>query len=307
MCNAGSYDRPGSISTNARFLALELANDYGMVPWIAALLDEAEVKNPDDAKKNIAPPPKYKLSASEKSNVLPWDRARASTPGRGRGRPRATTPSKSATPATKAGSPRKQRTTKAMKEANAAATKEANASLQATLEKEAEAADLESVDQSLDGENAVNGEKATVQIDTTTELNGDTEVTTTNLKFELPGGTAEMPTPEKPEEMMKVAQAMVDEAKVEEAASSSTNGRKLKGKRKAEEMAQSSGDGAEDEQQPAKKARLLEQKLKTAKVRNRALVGFAATLAIGYGILAPLTVWNTDALLDSRYLISSKL
>lgn len=106
---------------------------------------------------------------------------------------------------------------------------------------------------------------------------------------------------------MKVAQAMVDEAKVEEAASSSTNGRKLKGKRKAEEMAQSSGDGAEDEQQPAKKARLLEQKLKTAKVRNRALVGFAATLAIGYGILAPLTVRNTDALLDSRYLISSKL
>lgn len=123
VCNAGSYDRPGSISTNARFLALELANDYGMVPWIAALLDETEVKNPDDAKKNIAPPPKYKLSASEKSNVLPWDRARASTPGRGRGRPRATTPSKSATPATKAGSPRKQRTTKAMKEANAAAPK----------------------------------------------------------------------------------------------------------------------------------------------------------------------------------------
>ena len=263
---------------NIHFAALELAHDYNMVPWIVALLDEADVKNSDDAKKSIAPPPKYKLTVSDKAHLVPRETVRASTPGRGRGRPRATTPSKGATPATKALSPRKQRTTKAIKEANAAAAKEANASLQATLEKEAEAADLDSVE----SEKSINGEKASVRIESTTQVNGDSEITTTALKFELPGGTAEMPAPANPEQMIKEAQLMVEEAKkLEEPESPSGRGKSSKGKRKADEIDEESDGIGDDEQQPAKKAKLLEQQLTRERVRNRALMGVAATLAIG--------------------------
>lgn len=258
--------------------ALELAHDYNMVPWIVALLDETDVKNSDDAKKSIAPPPKYKLTASDKAHLLPREIARASTPGRGRGRPRATTPSKGATPATKAGSPRKQRTTKATKEANAAAAKEANASLQATLEKEAEAAELDSVE----SEKSINGEKASVKIESTTQVNGNSEITTTALKFELPGGSAELPPPTNPEQMIKEAQLMVEEAKkLEEPEGSSERGKPSKGKRKADEIADASDEVVDDEQQRVKRAKLLEQQLTRERVRNRALMGVAATLAIG--------------------------
>lgn len=258
--------------------ALELANDYQILPWIAALLDEEEVKNPDETRKTINPPPPYRFTANDKTNIQSSrDMNRASTPGRGRGRPRASTPSKSATPGGKSGSPRKQRTTKASKEANAAAAKEANASLQASLDREVEAAEIESVD----GERAVNGEKGIIQIENTTLVNGDGETTTTALKFELPGGSAEMPAPGNAEQMIEEAKAMVDEAKKLEGESSTANAGSSKGKRKANEIAQDSDEGAEEELQPSKKAKVLEQKLTRERVRNRALIGVAATLAIG--------------------------
>ena len=261
-----------------QFSALELAKDYQIVPWIAALLDEEEVKNPDESRKIINPPPPYKFTANDKTNVQSSrDMPRASTPGRGRGRPRASTPSKGATPSGKSGSPRKQRTTKASKEANAAAAKEANASLQASLDREAEAAESESVD----GEKAVNGETATVQIENTVLVNGDSETTTTNLKFELPGGSAEIPAPENAEQMIEEAKAMVEEARKLEAESSTTNASSANGNRKADEMDEASVESGEDEPQPSKKAKLLEQKLTRERVRNRALMGVAVTLAIG--------------------------
>ena len=259
-------------------IALELANDYQIVPWIAALLDEEEVKNPDETRKTISPPPPYKFSANDKTTLqTSTDMPRASTPGRGRGRPRASSPIKGGTPGGKSGSPRKQRSTKSSKEANAAASKEANASLQAMLDKEAEAAESESVD----GERAVNGEKGTIRIENTTLVNGEGETTTTALKFELPGGSAEIPAPENAEQMIEEAKAMVAEVRKLEGESSTTNAGSGKGKRKVEELEEDSDENGEDEQQPTKKARLLEQKLTRERVRNRALLGVAATLAIG--------------------------
>ena len=145
------------------------------------------------------------------------------------------------------------------------------------LDKEVEAAESESVD----AEKAVNGEKATIQIENTTLVNGDGETTTTALKFELPGGSADIPAPENAEQMIEEARAMVEEAKKLESQNSTANASSATGKRKAEEMDGDSDGIAEDEQQPAKKAKLLEQKLTREKVRNRALIGVAATLAIG--------------------------
>ena len=248
--------------TNA--IALQLAEEYDMVAWIRALVDEAPIpKNMDDPHKSISPPPKYVFTANDKTH-LPPPTPRGTTP-RARGRPRASSPGKSSTPVHK--SPRKSRTTKASKDSNAAHAREASASLQSALNDAASIADSESVD----------GEKVRVDVESTTRVNGETESTTTKVQIEMPGESAQLPLPENPEEMIQKAKEMVEEARKLDGESSSKAS-----KRKAEELDE---DDDEDEDrlelQPAKKTKLLEQQLKKEKVRTRALFGFAATLAIG--------------------------
>lgn len=108
------------------------------------------------------------------------------------------------------------------------------------------------------------------------EITGDTETTTTNVKIEMPAGSKDMPMPEDVEEMMETAKKMVEAANEIDGGESSSASKK----RKAEELEESDEEG-DNELQPAKKARLLEQQLKKEKVRNRAMFGVAATLAVG--------------------------
>ena len=256
--------------------ALELAEEYGIVPWIEALLDETPVEAADDTKV-ISPPPKFTFTANQGRSSLPPP---SGTPARGRGRPRASSPMKF-TSGTRHMSPRKSRMTKASKEANATSAREANASLQAALDGAASRADTESIDgEKVNGEKydeaQMDSEKVTVQVDSTVEVNGDTEVTNTKVRVEMPLGSPELVMPESTEDMITRAKEMVEEARKLDGESLRT------AKRKADEL-----DDEEDEEldtllQPAKKARLLEQELKKQRVRKRALIGVAATLAIGY-------------------------
>lgn len=257
---------------------MELAEEYGIGLWIAALLDNApisEIKSPEDSKKSIYPPPKFVIRANEDDDPLPPLNltARGATP-RARGRPRATSPSKNGGSVSKMASPRKPRASKASIAANAASAREASATLQATLDRAASVADSESID---------GGEKATLEIGTAVQVNGDVETTTTNVKIEMPGGSADFPLPEDPEEMIAKAKEMVQEVQKLDGRLFA-DGKSLK--RKAEEL---EADDDEDEvvdkdTHPAKKARLLEHQLKKEKVRKRALLGVAATLAVGYAL-----------------------
>lgn len=272
---------------------MELAEEYAIVPWIAALLDNApisEVKSPDESKKSIYPPPKFVIRDNDDDTPLPplTLTARSATP-RARGRPRATSPSKNGASTSKMASPRKPRASKASIAANAASAREASATLQASLDTAASIADSDSID---------GGEKATLEIGTAVQINGDIETTTTNVKIQMPGGSADFPLPEDPEEMIAKAKEMVKEAQ------------KLDGqlfedskslKRKAEEL---ENDDDEDDEfdgdlQPAKRARLLEHELKKEKVRKRALFGVAATLAIGY-VISFFIHRHTQTLLTAR-------
>ena len=95
----------------------------------------------------------------------------------------------------------------------------------------------------------------------------------------MPGHSAELPLPENPEQMIQTAKEMVEEARRLEG---ETSGRPQSSKRKADVLDDSGDEAATDaDLQPAKKARLLELQLKKEKVRKRALLGVAATLAIG--------------------------
>jgi len=118
--------------------------------------------------------------------------------------------------------------------------------------------------------------KATVEVVSNIEKQGDTETTTTSVKIAMSQDSPAMPLPESPIEMIEKAKQMVEEAKKIDGESSSSAS-----KRKADQLDEESDEDGNSEQQPAKKARLLEQTLKVEKVRNRAMLGVAVTMALG--------------------------
>lgn len=244
--------------------AIELADEYGIAAWIAALLDPAPVTQSEEMQKSahqkaISPPPKFKFTAGDKAHLPPPNGtpAPAGTP-KARGRPRGASP-------VKAGSPVKASTKKPTKKQKEAAAKEASEALQTQLNGNASA------------EEQANGDKVKVTVESKAEAHAGKETTTTNVQIEMPTGTAALPLPEHPEEMIKTAKKMVEEAQKLDGANGSSGS-----KRKAEGLLDDDDEEGDEEMQPAKRARLLvEQKLKRERVRNRALVGVAATLAIG--------------------------
>lgn len=217
---------------------------------------------------------------------------------RGRGA-RASSPSKS-TPGRVKASPRK-RQTKKEKEANNALANAASASLQSALDDAVSVAEATPVPESVvtdDGAEVeveaevvqVNGTaaetdgvpasprvdedpKVRVEVDEEVEVNGDTSVTHTNVTVEMPAGLPELPLPEDTEAMLEKARQMVVEAKALESSPKQSR------KRKVEDVEPTDVD-AELPVQPAKRAKLLEEKYKRERVRTRAVFGVAASLAV---------------------------
>jgi hypothetical protein len=225
--------------------------------WVKALLDPEEImQSPASAKKHISPPPKFEMPSSKLPASMKAARARST---------RSASPSKIASPVKPKASPRK-RQTKAMKEANEANAHAASATLQSALE---DAASTVAASPSVDDE------KVKVEVESRVEVNGETETTHTNVIVEMPAGSPQLPLPDDTEQMLETAKRMVEEAKALDGEPST----KAAKKRKVEEVETDDID-AELPVQPAKKAKVLEEKLKREKVRTRALVGVTATLAI---------------------------
>ena len=130
-------------------------------------------------------------------------------------------------------------------------------------------------------EESVNGDVVKVEVDSTVDVNGETQTTHTNVSVEMPTGSKELPLPEDTEKLLETAKKMVEEARALESETSA----KTTKKRKIDEVEPEELDG-DLPAQPAKKAKVLEEKLKREKVRARALVGVTATLAIAY-----VTTW----------------
>lgn len=272
-----------------------------MYDWVRALLDPTDiVQSPSSAKKHISPPPKFELPPIELSIQLQPPASRT------RGR-RSASPSKIVSPSKKTSSPRKSRQTRAVKEAAVAATNAANASLQSALDTAASTVDAESVNETVETNGEVNGEekevaveetkreskykirarkavppatdeKVKIDVESTTEVVDEVETTQTTVSVEMPALLPDLPPAEDTEQMIARAKEMVEEAtKLQQDEGESSAASK---KRKSDEVEDEEDEKTDTPAQPTKKAKVLEEKLRKERVRNRALVGVTATLAL---------------------------
>ena len=206
-----------------------------MRPWIIALLDPAPIEkaNKDKHNTHIQMPPKFDVNSVIQPVLLPprQTRTRAS---------RSASPSKIATPSRKIATPRKSRKTRKSKADTAKMEEQAQppskadspTTLHSALQQQAlengttasesvatDSVAPESVAPSVVDE-AVNGTTTTtttdsvrIEVQETVEQNGDVEVTTTNVKLEVPASHPDLPVPENPELMIETARKMVEDAK----------------------------------------------------------------------------------------------
>lgn len=283
-------------------LALDLAKEYKMYDWVRALLDPSDiVQSPSSAKKQITPPPKFDLPPIQAPVQLS---AATTRPRRGR----------SASPSKSAASPRKARQTRAMKEASSAATTAANASLQSSLdstalnggsvngkieesvevdEKETQPAEvneeLQAIPKSKQAVDVADPEaeeekKVKADVKQSAKKGKGAKTTQDTVSPDMPVRLPDAPSADDTEQMIAKAKEMVQDTEVEKegepAESSSPKGAAKK--RKTDDLS----EDEEDEEtkaastQRVKRARVLEEKLKRERVRNRALVGVTAAFAV---------------------------
>lgn len=252
-----------------------------MRDWIVALLDpEPMAKGSADPDKDIQSPPYFEIpgenkrantseepSATNGASLPPPEPEKMSNRKRNL---RSASPSKApATPSRKIATPRRGRR----------ARPAASSTLPETQEEPEE----------IQGQ-TVNGDRVTVDVNSTTApgANGDEEVTTTHVTVETPADH-----PRLAHKHSGDAQAILDQAKAAiDEANHLTAGRAAGRKRKAAEISMEPEDEAADpatgqelatDHQPApKRVRYTEQELRKEKIKRRATVGIAASLAIGY-------------------------
>ncbi|KAK4494138.1 hypothetical protein PRZ48_014436 [Zasmidium cellare] len=258
--------------------ALDLADEYGIKLWIAALLDPEPITHgTSDPKKAIKSPPPYEMKemangvgrSPEKPSPAKSNAGRRSTRGARSIRSESPTLEKPKPTPRKIASPRKRRGGRA-----------------ATLEPVDE-------DGSVKGD-AVNGaheDTVKVQIENTLvpDDKGDEQVESTKVNITMPSNHPDMPIPNDSAEMMQKAKEAVTEARKVDAP------RTRKGKRKAEEMIDEDDEvGLEGPSttRPVKRQRAAEIELRKEKIRRRAFAGIAASLALGYLIPTVMTTFG---------------
>ncbi|EPE02401.1 transcription factor [Ophiostoma piceae UAMH 11346] len=290
--------------------ALALANDYGILPWIRALLDVADipVSGPPAAdgspSKKIAPPPKF-VSLAQAPTLAPPTPTPAAAPRSSRAR-RSASPTKAATAAISKrviASPRK-RTSKAAAAAAAAASQTSEASVASTESTPAPSAvgqsNSDAVLPSVEEETKEVKEAKTKKhskkkSDVTMTAAPPISVSIAETKVFAAGNdeillAGKPPSPEESARLLAEAKEMVRAATndVTPAASTASAATSKKGKRKAEEDIKPEGEDKEnagagegaDQPRAAKKVK-TEVQIRKERVRNRALLGLSATLAVG--------------------------
>ncbi|RYC60190.1 hypothetical protein CHU98_g6004 [Xylaria longipes] len=273
--------------------AMSLAEEYGITPWIAALLDPAEIavtNAPDSPPKKIAAPPKFDLVGLAQPTLAP------PTPS---SLPRSTRSRRSASPSKKRviASPRKRSAkisalrpsspeavptqeetepeTNSAKTEDTVSTAPTEEITMKTIEKEPEV-----VFAPVEEEPKIH-----IKVGQEVQFNSGVETTHTAVEVELPIADGP-PSAEEAAQMIEKAKEMVAAAAAESAEASKIDeslSESNKGKRKAGEIAVNEEDEQPNEPSEEHRSKKIktEVQLRKQRVRNRALVGLSATLAVG--------------------------
>jgi hypothetical protein len=271
--------------------ALKLAEEYNVVPWIQALLDPAPIavsSNLDSPPKKILAPPKFELAKSALQMAPPTPTSL----------PRSMRTRRSASP-TKLPAPRPVKTPRKRKAKSesvdlgipSTAAVAAKVEINGTIdENEVSEAVTETTVKLVESEpaapalEAVEEEEQKVKISVEQDTKMDDEgheVKHTAISLELPLSSSQPPSAEETARMLAEAKAMVEAANggapVEEEPEAST-----KPKRKADDITAADEEDKDDEsdERSSKRTRPNVQ-LKKERVRNRALLGLSATVALG--------------------------
>ncbi|KAI1176716.1 DNA-binding domain of Mlu1-box binding protein MBP1 [Nemania sp. FL0916] len=277
--------------------AMALAEEYGITPWIAALLDPTEIavtNAPDSPPKKIAAPPKFELAGLAQPTLAPP--TPSSLPRSTRGR-RSASPSKKRAIA----SPRK-RSTKQSSSRTSPAEIIPTEHTPAEEETEAETNGVKTDDavfaapadditmKTIEKEPEIvfapieEEPKIHIKVGQEVQFSAGVETTHTAVEVELPV-TDGPPSAEEAALMIEKAKEMVAAAAAESAEAAKSDesiSEGNKGKRKADEIAADEEDQLLEpsEEHRSKKVK-TEVQLRKQRVRNRALVGLSATLAVG--------------------------
>ncbi|KAJ5242803.1 uncharacterized protein N7469_001130 [Penicillium citrinum] len=300
--------------------ALELSREYKMYDWVRALLDPTDiVQSPSSAKKHITPPPKFEFPEEDSTPSQRSRSRRSVSPSK----KSSTSPRKSrqnrpvkdvlSTPSTTAannslqealattvsletdepngvietveqievktsGSPEKK--TRGRKSKKAVAEAEAEAEVEEEV-KEKEVKKEEKKSEKKKKKDTK--EKEAEQQDVTSADPTDKDVTTaqTTVSLDVPISLPEVPSAAETQEMIAKAQEMVEDAIKNQA----TDGLSLvTGTKKRKPTDEDDEETAAEAAQRTKKAKVLEEKLKRERVRNRALFGVSAAFALAASI-----------------------
>lgn len=297
------------------YLALELSKEYQMYDWVRALLDPTDiVQSSSSAKKHITPPPKFEIPSDEPPVSQRNRRGRSASPSKKLSprKPRSSritkdvtsTPSTTAanaslqsaldisasalpdsipelravdaeTEVTSSGSPGKKiRARKATRSATAEledetteATKEEKKEKKKTEKKEKKKQETKERDETAD---------VSVADDTTDAP----KPTHTIVSLDMPICLPEVPSAAETEDMIAQAKVMVEEAIKAQAEGTTAESTSVKAtsKRKAED--DEDEETSAESSQRAKKAKVLENKLKQERVRNRSIFGVSVAFAL---------------------------
>ncbi|KAI1432215.1 DNA-binding domain of Mlu1-box binding protein MBP1 [Xylaria sp. CBS 124048] len=266
--------------------SMTLAEEYGIKPWISALLDPAEIavtNAPDSPPKKIAAPPKFDTTGlSQPTLAPPTPLLSRSTRSR-----RSASPSKKRAIA----SPRKRST-----QAPALLSSFAEASLQAETEAKTNGAKMEVAhtedvtieplgkEPELALASIEEESKIHIKVGEEVQFSAGAETAHTDVGTELPLVDGP-PSAEEAAQMIEKAREMVALANAEslENSQGDESPSENKGKRKADEIAVDDDDeqSIEPSEERSSKKVKTEVQLRKERVRNRALVGLSATLAVG--------------------------
>ncbi|KAI1502378.1 hypothetical protein F5X99DRAFT_379276 [Biscogniauxia marginata] len=267
--------------------ALALAEEYQITPWICALLDPTDIaitNAPESPPKRITAPPKFDAplplqpllapptpsslrSTRGRRSASPTKKRAIASPRKRSTRVAASQSSATETPSIKEASEPPTNGIKAEDTASTAATDEISIK---TIEKEPAVVFAPAEEEP----------KVHIKVGQEVEFNAGIKTTNTAVEVELP--VTDEPSPEEAARMIEEAKEMVKIAAAESASVSESN---AKGKRKADEIAVDDEDEENKEdaapEEPRSKKVKTEVQLRKERVRNRALVGLSATLAVG--------------------------